>query len=66
MPHPVIDVQAKRQSLERFKAAVTDADPNNAKILNLIVDLGNTVLSKRAAADLQGYVFVFHIGQSLV
>jgi rapamycin-insensitive companion of mTOR len=29
-----------------------DSDPVNRKILKLIVDMGNTVLSKRAAADL--------------
>ncbi|WEW59098.1 hypothetical protein PRK78_004567 [Emydomyces testavorans] len=38
---------------ERYKSAVTDLDPLNQKILNLLVDMGNTVLSKRAAADLQ-------------
>lgn len=29
-----------------------DDDPLNARILRLIVDLGNTVLTKRAAGDL--------------
>ncbi|KMU76051.1 hypothetical protein CISG_05310 [Coccidioides immitis RMSCC 3703] len=38
---------------QRYKSAVTDSDPINQKILNLLVDMGNTVLSKRAAADLQ-------------
>ncbi|KAK2737377.1 hypothetical protein FQN57_007556 [Myotisia sp. PD_48] len=37
-----------------FKAATKDPDPLNQKILNLIVDMGNTVLSKRSASDLQG------------
>ncbi|GFF30740.1 protein ste16 [Aspergillus udagawae] len=45
-------VEAKRLSHERFKAATTDLDPANQKILKLIVDMGNTVLSKRAATDL--------------
>ncbi|THC90827.1 hypothetical protein EYZ11_009713 [Aspergillus tanneri] len=43
---------SKRTSQERFKEATLDSDPVNQKILKLIVDMGNTVLSKRAAADL--------------
>ncbi|KAK2800888.1 hypothetical protein FQN51_005823 [Onygenales sp. PD_10] len=44
--------QADRAQRERFNAAATDTEPVRQKILNLIVDMGNTVLSKRAAADL--------------
>ncbi|KAL2012693.1 hypothetical protein VTN00DRAFT_218 [Thermoascus crustaceus] len=51
-PTYVRDPERKRVSRERFKAATVDPDPLNAKILKLIVDMGNTVLSKRAAADL--------------
>lgn len=51
-PTYVRDPESKRVSRERFKAATVDPDPLNAKILKLIVDMGNTVLSKRAAADL--------------
>ncbi|KAI1907621.1 hypothetical protein LOZ61_006039 [Ophidiomyces ophidiicola] len=40
-------------SLEKYKTAVTDPDPVNQRILKLLVDMGNTVLSKKAAADLQ-------------
>ncbi|KAH8424523.1 putative cytosolic regulator Pianissimo [Aspergillus melleus] len=43
---------SKRASQEKFKEATLDSDPVNQKILKLIVDMGNTVLSKRAAADL--------------
>ena len=46
------DVDLKRASRERFKAAVSDTDPVNLKILSLVVDLGNTVSSKKAASDL--------------
>ncbi|KAF2281504.1 uncharacterized protein EI97DRAFT_454687 [Westerdykella ornata] len=35
------------------KVAVTDPDPLNARILRLVTDLGNTVLTKKAASDLQ-------------
>jgi len=35
------------------KVAVTDSDPVNARILKLATDLGNTVLAKKAANDLQ-------------
>ncbi|KKY20961.1 putative cytosolic regulator pianissimo [Diplodia seriata] len=34
------------------KNGITDDDPINARILKLVVDLGNTVLAKRAATDL--------------
>ncbi|KAL4987252.1 Rapamycin-insensitive companion of mTOR, N-term-domain-containing protein [Aspergillus falconensis] len=44
--------EAKRASQEKHKAATLDPDPVNGKILKLIADMGNTVLSKRAAADL--------------
>ncbi|KAL4998013.1 Rapamycin-insensitive companion of mTOR, N-term-domain-containing protein [Aspergillus recurvatus] len=44
--------EAKRTSQEKHKAATLDPDPVNEKILKLIADMGNTVLSKRAAADL--------------
>ncbi|KNG49580.1 cytosolic regulator pianissimo [Stemphylium lycopersici] len=36
-----------------IKVAVTDNDPVNARILKLATDLGNTVLAKKAASDLQ-------------
>jgi rapamycin-insensitive companion of mTOR len=36
-----------------IKVAVTDRDPVNARILKLATDLGNTVLAKKAANDLQ-------------
>ncbi|EUC50359.1 hypothetical protein COCMIDRAFT_1078 [Bipolaris oryzae ATCC 44560] len=36
-----------------IKVAVTDEDPVNARILKLVTDLGNTVLAKKAASDLQ-------------
>ena len=35
------------------KVAVTDSDAVNARILKLATDLGNTVLAKKAASDLQ-------------
>jgi hypothetical protein len=44
--------EAKRTSQEKHKVATSDPDPVNEKILKLIADMGNTVLSKRAAADL--------------
>lgn len=38
------------------KVAITDDDPVNARILKLATDLGNTVLAKKAANDLQALV----------
>lgn len=39
------------------RVVMTDDDPVNARILSLVVDLGNTVLTKRAASDLHRCVF---------
>lgn len=44
--------EAKRASRDKLKAASTDPDATNERILKLVADMGNTVLSKRAAADL--------------
>jgi rapamycin-insensitive companion of mTOR len=38
---------------EEIKVAVTHSDPVNTRILKLATDLGNTVLAKKAANDLQ-------------
>lgn len=38
--------------LETFMAAADDEDPVDAKILRSIIDMGNSVLYKKAAADL--------------
>lgn len=45
------DTAWKRKSSVRV--AITDNDPVNARILKLATDLGNTVLAKKAANDLQ-------------
>lgn len=63
-PPYVRDSESKRASRERFKAATSDPDPLNQKILKLIVDMGNTVLSKRAAADLHRLAQLRHPGVS--
>lgn len=31
---------------------ISDDDPSNARILSLVTNLGNTVLTKKSAADL--------------
>lgn len=49
----VRDSESRRVSRENLKAATSDPDPIRQKILMLILDMGNTVLSKRAATDLQ-------------
>lgn len=38
--------------LERYQEAVNDEDRINAKILKLIVDMGNSVMYKKIAGDL--------------
>jgi hypothetical protein len=45
------DMRWKRNGEVRI--AITDSDPLNARILKLATDLGNTVLAKKAASDLQ-------------
>jgi rapamycin-insensitive companion of mTOR len=48
--------QADEMSWNRnteIKVAITHGDPVNARILKLATDLGNTVLAKKAANDLQ-------------
>ncbi|KAJ6172542.1 hypothetical protein N7470_001609 [Penicillium chermesinum] len=49
---PGYNSKSKRTPQTKLKEATTDADPTNEKILKLIVDMGNTVLSKRSASDL--------------
>ena len=46
-----LDCTKKVASGER-QAAITDSDSTNARILSLIKDLGNTVLTKTRAAEL--------------
>jgi hypothetical protein len=54
-------------SKAEIKVAVTDNDPVNARILKLTTDLGNTVLAKKAANDLQTSVIPFSaIGHTLI
>lgn len=48
---PAEDMSLKRKP--QVKVAITDSDPINARILKLATDLGNTVLAKKAANDLQ-------------
>lgn len=48
------DISWKRKT--QVTVAITDRDPINARILKLATDLGNTVLAKRAANDLQASV----------
>ena len=50
-----IDKRAQADAISRFKAAKADSDGVYAKILKSLVDLGNAVLSKRAAAELHAY-----------
>ncbi|KAJ5907535.1 hypothetical protein N7495_000217 [Penicillium taxi] len=49
---PGFNLESKRTPQDILKAATTDSDAENQKILKLMVDLGNTVLSKRSASDL--------------
>lgn len=48
------DRQRDQSEVDKYKAATTDADPVHARILKLIVDMGNSVMYKKVAGDLQG------------
>ena len=52
LSQPTFDEPLGRKVAVVSKAAPFDDDPINARILSLVVDLGNTVLTKRAASDL--------------
>lgn len=47
-----------RRRLQQKPKLATNEDPIHNRILELTVDLGNTVLTKRAAGDLYGYVHI--------
>ena len=51
-PTPSRDPEARRHAREKFHAASTDPDPANGRILKLIADMGNSVLTKRSAGEL--------------
>jgi hypothetical protein len=60
--------QAKSEEISwtrktEVKVAITDTDPVNARILKLATDLGNTVLAKKAANDLQASVPFFELNK---
>ena len=46
--------RARRRLPKTAKIAIRDEDPIRNRILELTIDLGNTVLTKRAAGDLYG------------
>ena len=46
--------RTRRRLPKMAKIAKRDEDPVRSRILELIVELGNTVLTKRAAGDLYG------------
>lgn len=53
---PPVPMSEKREAGHgQCGSALTDPDPVNQKILRSIADMGNTVLSKRAASDLHRY-----------
>ena len=45
--------QPPQEQVQKYKAATTDPDPVHARILKLIVDMGNSVMYKKVAGDLQ-------------
>lgn len=47
------DRRAQKPDMERYRAATSDPDSVFARVLSLIVDMGNSVMYKRVAADLQ-------------
>jgi rapamycin-insensitive companion of mTOR len=48
------DAQSSKENAEKYKAAATDADAFNARVLKAVIEMGNTVLAKRVAVELNG------------
>lgn len=42
------------QNVARYKAAASDDDPFNARMLKAVIEMGNTVLAKKVAVELNG------------
>ena len=49
----IYERQPPKQHMDKYRAATTDLDPIRARILKLIVDMGNSVMYKKVATDLQ-------------
>lgn len=45
-------MKPRRKPKPEAAKSISDDDPSNARILSLVTDLGNTVLTKKAAGDL--------------
>lgn len=45
-------MKPRRKAKAEASTSVSDDDPSHARILSLVTDLGNTVLTKKAAGDL--------------
>lgn len=41
-----------KENAEKFKAAATDGNPFNARVLKAVIEMGNTVLAKKVAVEL--------------
>jgi len=48
----VTDKEEEQGTARAMKDATTDKDPTNTKILQMVRDLGNTVLLKKNSGDL--------------
>ncbi|MCJ1350863.1 MAG: hypothetical protein MMC33_000844 [Icmadophila ericetorum] len=51
---PTEDILHRRLTAQKIEATSEDTDPIQSRVLSLVVDLGNTVLTNRAAAELRG------------
>ena len=51
--HPSLDEQKiSKKNVEKYKVAASDDDPFNARMLKAVIEMGNTVLAKRVAIEL--------------
>ncbi|KAF7509182.1 hypothetical protein GJ744_008242 [Endocarpon pusillum] len=46
--------QALRENADKYKAAAIDDDPFHARVLKAVIEMGNTVLAKKVAVELNG------------
>jgi rapamycin-insensitive companion of mTOR len=48
------DVETSKQNAGKYTSAATDNDPFNARMLKAVIEMGNTVLAKKVAVELNG------------
>jgi rapamycin-insensitive companion of mTOR len=51
------EAKIRKENTAKYKAAATDEDPFNARMLKGVIEMGNSVLAKKVAVELNGLKF---------